>query len=114
MNSMLDPRIVAASTQFFEDSLGPEATATDVSTSLHGIGPQFIDQPSQRVGLHNLIDKLYRHRPAFTAQPTLFTRFALTHRTRKTSRRLKNERSKSDDPSLFPANRTAIFAPLRW
>jgi hypothetical protein len=47
MNSMLDPRIVAASTQFFEDSRGPEATATDVSTSLHGMGPQFIDHPPE-------------------------------------------------------------------
>jgi hypothetical protein len=39
---MLDPRIVAASTQLFEDTSGPEANATDVSTSLHGMGPQFI------------------------------------------------------------------------
>jgi hypothetical protein len=44
---MLDPRIVAASTQFFEESRGPEVTATDVSTSLHGMGPQFIDHPPE-------------------------------------------------------------------
>jgi hypothetical protein len=47
MNSMLDPRIVAASTQFFEDTCGPETTATDVSTSLHGMGPQFTDRPPE-------------------------------------------------------------------
>jgi hypothetical protein len=31
---------------------------------LHGMGPQFMDQPSRRVGLQNLMDKLYRHRPS--------------------------------------------------
>jgi hypothetical protein len=61
MNSMLDPRIVAASTQLFEDSGGPEAIATDVSTSLHGMGPQFIDH-ARRVGLQILKDKLLTHR----------------------------------------------------
>jgi hypothetical protein len=47
MNSMLDPRIVAASTQLFEDPGDPVAIATDVSTSLHGMGPQFIDHAPQ-------------------------------------------------------------------
>jgi hypothetical protein len=96
---MLDPRIVAASTQVFEDSRGPEATDTDVSTSLHGMGPQFTDHPPVR--LQNLLDKLYRRRPSPTADATLFTRSALASPNAKTPGRLRTYELKIDALSLF-------------